>query len=720
MKSYLRYYGKENDSRSICSVGGNLDYFGLVKNDTLLPIYINEVAASNGSAFQDEDGEYVDWIELYNDSEESISLKGFGLSDQKEVPKRWEFPDIVMEPKSYLIVCASGKDRSEADSELHTNFKISSTGESIYLSDANGKLISGIKIEEVDFDKSYGRVSEMSEYAALATPTPGEENVAEIIAPVKETGEIDFSHPAGYYHDTVFLNLETDEKDAEIYYTLDGSVPDLQSNQYTGEEIIITDRSSQENRYTEIWCTPVDFWNGDGNTYDPALQYKATVLKARMYFPEDECWSEKVWTSTYLIGADYTMPIMSLSVSEELLFDEQNGIYVPGKELDAYGSSVTELPQDARLWRGNYSEDTEVLGYLEYFEDGQKTMENEITLRICGAASRGNAQKSIAVYAWSKENQSEFLCPVFGEEYENLEGNTIEAFSSLRLRAFGNDWRRSMFRDALSQALAEDLNLGTQGYQPCILLVNGEYFGVYEIRENRDEKFFEEHFGIREGNLIKTEIFGLTEENADENGKDFLEMVSFAKKEDLSLPENYSYMESKLDIEQFIDYMIVEQYLYNVDWPSNNTLAFKSLLTRRDSEFVDGRWRFVLYDLDYAINYPSEDNFEIIKNSENYVSILLRALLNNESFREKYVNRFEELLETYFEPSRALEILEAFENEFAPEIEETLKRWNVYQADGSVLKEVTTDYWYEKMEDLKEFFVERPEYARKYFYSSIY
>ena len=197
-------------------------------------------------------------------------------------------------------------------------------------------------------------------------------------------------------------------------------------------------------------------------------------------------------------------------------------------------------------------------------------------------------------------------------------------------------------------------------------------------------------------------------------------MVSFAKKEDLSLPENYSYMESKLDIEQFIDYMIVEQYLYNVDWPSNNTLAFKSLLTRRDSEFEDGRWRFVLYDLDYAINYPSEDNFEIIKNSENYVSILLRALLNNESFREKYVNRFEELLETYFEPSRALEILEAFENEFAPEIEETLKRWNVYQADGSVLKEVTTDYWYEKMEDLKEFFVERPEYARKYFYSSIY
>ena len=78
------------------------------------------------------------------------------------------------------------------------------------------------------------------------------------------------------------------------------------------------------------------------------------------------------------------------------------------------------------------------------------------------------------------------------------------------------------------------------------------------------------------------------------------------------------------------------------------------------------------------------------------------------------------MLENYFEPSRTLKIQEEFENEFAPEIEETLQRWNVYQMDGTPVKEVVPEYWYEKMDDLKTFFVERPEYAREYFYSSIY
>ena len=693
---------------------------GIVKREAPPKIYINEVSASNGSTFRDEDGEYVDWIELYNDSEKTISLKGFGLSDRKEMPKRWEFPEISMEPGSYLIVCASGKDRAEEGHELHTNFKISSEGEGIYLSDAKGKLISSVYAEKVNFDKSYGRLQDLGEYAALAMATPGWENVSETDIQTKKSEDILFSCPAGYYDDTVFLELKTEEKYAKIYYTLDGSDPNLSSLEYTGEEIVVVNRTEEENRYTDIWCTPVDFWKGDGNSYDPKPQYKATVVKARIYFPDEDCWSEDIWTSTYLINADYTMPIVSLSVSEELLFDEQDGIYVPGKEYDNFVTSETELPQDLRLWRGNYSDDKKIGGYLEYFEDGVKVMENEVTLRMNGAASRGNGQKSFAVYAWGTGEDGMFSYPVFGQDYNNLNQNTIERFSSLRLRAFGNDWRRSMFRDALSQKLVEDLNLGTQGYQPCILLINGEYFGVYEIRENRDQKFFEEHFGIGKGNLSKTDLFNLTEENADQNGKEFLDLIDFVRNHDLSQSDNYSYVESKLDIGQFIDYIITEQYLYNVDWPQNNALVFRSIHTRKNSEYEDGKWRFVLYDLDYAINYPAENNFETVKNSESYVSALLRGLLANGSFVEQYANRFEELLETHFEPSKVLAIQESFEHEFAPEIEETLQRWNVYQSDGSVLKEIKADYWYEKMEDLKTFFVERPEYAREFFYNSLY
>ena len=689
------------------------------RKETSLSIYINEVSASNGSNFCDKDGDYVDWIELYNEGDKTVSLKGFGLSDRKEMPKRWVFPDVEIAPGAYLVVCASGKNCIKEDGELHTNFKINSAGESVYLSDTEGHLISGVNVEAVTFDKSYGCIRGTEEYAELNIPTPGKENTEKTDTVLKGTEDILFSHPAGYYDQSICLELSSSENEAEIYYTLDGSVPDQTSNLYKNEEIVIANRTEETNRYTSAWCTPVDFWKGDGNTYNPSSQYKATVLKARMYFPKEQCWSEKIWTNTYLIEADYTMPIVSLSIEEELLFDEHLGIYVPGKEFEHYVNSTTELPSDARLWNGNYSEDIKVAGYLEYFENGINVMENEVTLRICGAASRGNAQKSMAVYAWGEEKQSTFAYPIFGEEYTNLEKDTLDEFSSLRLRAFGNDWRRSMFRDALSQELVSDLNLGTQAYQPCVLLINGEYFGVYEIRENRDGKFFEEHFGIRENNLVKTEIFGLTRDNADEYGNEFLDLICFAEQEDLNQPENYAYVESKLDVEQFIDYMLVEQYLYNVDWPENNALIFKSIDQRVDSKYEDGRWRFVLYDLDYAINYPAENNFDKVKNSENHVSNLLRALMKNEMFAEIYAMRFEELMETYFEPSRALLLQEEFENEFEPEIEETLLRWNVYQSDGSPLKEVTADYWHQKMEDLREFFVNRPEYAREYFYSSL-
>lgn len=670
---------------------------GSCKNKNSLLLYINEVSPSNGSNFRDEDGEYVDWIEIYNAGENEICLKGFGLSDKKDNPKIWEFPDVKIQPKSYLLICASGKNRKNG--ELHTNFKINAEGERLYLCDTRGQVISSVEVKNVSFDRTFGRIGEMDEYAELTVPTPGLENVSETMPETHEIGEIFFSLPAGYYDEPITLELATKEKNAQIYYTLDGSIPNLTSMLYEDEELLLSNRTGELNRYTNIWCTPVDFWNGDGMFYGKEQQYKANVVKTRLYFPETNCWSKDIWCSTYLIGAKYSLPIISLSLSEELLFEEQTGIYVPGIEFDQYMCETAELPSDARLWRGNYSSDTKVLGYLEYFDNGCKKFENQVTLRICGAASRGNAQKSFAVYAWGNEKD--------------------KMFSSFRLRAFGNDWRRSMFRDALSQELVSDLSLGVQGYQPCILLINGEYFGVYEMRENRDDEFFERHFGIHQGNLVKTELFNLTRENADLYGNEFLDLIEFAETKDLSIEENYEELSSRLDIMQFIDYMIVEQYLYNVDWPENNVLVFKSIQKRKESAYEDGKWRFVLYDMDYAINYPGENNFDKIKNSESHISVLLNALLDNENFVKLYKNRFEELLETCFEPSRAIETVIQFQDEFSPEIEETLQRWNVYSADGTIVKEVSVEYWYEKMEDLKQFFMKRPEYAREYFYNSI-
>lgn len=690
-----------------------------IRKEKPISIHINEVMAENGSYIPDEDGEYVDWIELYNPGDESVSLKGFGLSDQKELPDLWVFPEVSIGPGEYLIVYASGKNRTNPKEELHTNFKINASGEALFLSDSKGTLIHGITVNKTAFDKSYGYISDKNELSALSCATPGELNTSVADFKVKATEDIHFSLPAGRYEEDVFLELSCSENNAELYYTMDGSIPTKDSAQYTGGEIFVYNRTEEENRYTGIWCTPADFAKDEEYTYDPAAQYKATVVKVRMYFPEEDCWSEDVWTNTYLIEENYTMPVVSLSVSEELLFDEETGIYVPGLAYEKYVNSTKELSKDLRLWKGNYSDDRKVFGSLEYFVDGTRVMKNDVTLRICGAASRGNGQKSFSVYAWNNETEPFFSYPFFGENYKDLQGETIKEFSSIRLRAFGNDRGRSMFRDALSQALVEDLDLGTQAYQPCILLINGEYFGVYEIRENRDKCFFEQHFGIPEDEIVKLELFNLNEENADFHGKELLELLEFVKRNDLYLSVNYEYVKSKIDIEQFVDYIITEQYLYNLDWPMNNVVVFRSATAKEDSKYQDGRWRFVLYDMDYAINYQTEDNFVTVKNGDSYVSVLLSALLDNYEFCDLYTRRFEELLENNFEASRALAIQEEFQSEFAPEIEDTLKRWNIYNSDTNVLKETTVDYWYEKMEDLRSFFIERPECAREYFYKEI-
>ena len=679
-------------------------------------LYVNEVVTSNGS-YPDEEGEYPDWIELYYEGEEKIDLSGYYLSDNKQDVKRWKFPAIELKSGEYLILFASGKDKVTDSGEIHTNFKLDCMGETLYLSDTEGKNIAVLEVPEMTHDKSYGAFEES--YVVFQNGSPKEENLQKQAEKVKETKEINYSIPAGVYAEEIYLELSTKEKEAEIYYTLDGSVPTESSLKYDGEYLVVGDRSLEENKYTSVWSSPYD-WEGAGNfSYNPNPQYKATVVKTRLYFPKENLWSDDIWTNTYLIGADYSLPIVSLSIEEELLFDENSGICVPGDAYVHYMATTEEINPEPRKRTGNYNSDRKVFGFLEYFtESGSKVMENQVTMRICGNISRGSGMKSFAVYAWGDEKSGAFSYPIFGDECRDKDGNVIDSFTSVRLRNFGNDWRRSKIRDTLGQSLVKEMDLGNQAYQPAIVLINGEYYGVCEIRENRDEKYFEKHFAIPEDNFQEIKIADLGTAPLTEDEEEFLELISYVNSHDLSVKENYRYVEEKLNVERFLDYVLVQLYLQNIDWMHNNCNFFKSKQIKDGSEYEDGRWHVLLYDVDYSINYENVDNYTTFYESGCYSAQLVNALLANEDCKEYYIQRFEELLEDTFEPSKGLFLQEQLENELAPEIQEDLGRWDVYQ-DVVVIKEINIHYWYEKMGDLKRFFVDRPEYAREYFYNSL-
>lgn len=679
-------------------------------------LYFSEVVTSNGS-YADTDGEYSDWIEIGFEGNKKINLAGYYLSDSKEEIFRWKFPDVEMQPGEFLVIFASGKDKVTESGELHTGFKLDAMGETIYLSDAEGKKVAELTIPELPFDHSYGLKE--NEYVAFETGSPKEENRQKQSVKVKETKAVAYSIPAGVYAKEIFLELSAEESEAEIFYTLDGSIPTENSLKYEGEYLSIADRSTEENKYTSVWSSPYD-WEGAGNfSYNPEPQYKATVVKTRLYFPEENVWSKDVWTNTYLIGADYSLPIVSLSAEEADLFDEDTGLCVPGDAYEHYMATEKEINPEPRKRIGNYNSDRKVSGYLEYFtESGSKVMENKVTVRICGNISRGSGMKSFAVYAVGDEKTGVFDYPIFGEECQDLAGNRIEKFTSLRLRNFGNDWRRSKIRDTLGQTLVKDLELGNQAYQPAIVLINGEYYGLCEIRENRDEKYFEDHYGILEENFQEIKIADLNLSPATVEEQEFLDLIAYAESNDLSEEEHYKYVEQRLDIERFLDYVLVQLYLQNIDWMTNNCNFFRSTAKKDGAAFEDGRWHVLLYDVDYAINYEDVDNYTTFYESGSYCAKLVNALLANETCREYYIQRFEELIKTVFVPEKGLELQAQFEKELAPEIEEDLARWDVY-LDGTLLKSITVSYWYEKMEDLKRFFVERPEYAREYFYNSL-
>ena len=140
-------------------------------------LYINEILAKNSYSIKDDDGDYSDYIEIFNDYSEEMHLKGYHLSDDEFDTNKWTFPDIVIGPHSYLVVFASKKDKCDLDKAIcHTNFKLSSDGEVVTLSDDAGSIISKIGYKSTLNDISYGFVK--NKYDFLIEPTPGQRNAA--------------------------------------------------------------------------------------------------------------------------------------------------------------------------------------------------------------------------------------------------------------------------------------------------------------------------------------------------------------------------------------------------------------------------------------------------------------------------------------------------------------------------------------------------------------
>jgi hypothetical protein len=622
-------------------------------------IAINEVMASNAMTIADEDGDFEDWIEIFNFGDVPVDLEGYGLSDDYGNPFRWIFPAVIIEPGEFHLIWASGKDRRDPEHPLHSNFSISSDGEELLLTRPDGERIDEIPPTLIPEDTSYGRYPDgTGEWVYYKQPTPARTNASAYFKGI--LGKVTLSHYPGFYFDNFWLELSNPEPETTIYYTLDGSEPDTASLLFEGP-ILITDRSDEDNQHSMI---PTNFISGGRGWVEPAGKIaKATVIRAISF--KDGYMKGPVVSATYFVFPEgrsrYSMDVISISTNHEFLFSDSIGIYVPGNSYVEGRGNTGNYIQRGSQWERPAS--------FEFFGD-DITFPQDIGIRIHGGFTRRFPQKTFRLYARSDYGENRFNYQIFPEL-------PYTSYNRLLLRNSGNDNGITMFRDAAAQSLVRHFDVDVQAYRPTVVFINGEYWGIKNLRERYDRHYLERVYEIDPDNIDL-----LTYENTIIEGSNehYNAMIRYIDKNDLSDNDLFDEVGKMMDINNFLDYYSAQIYYANDDWPGNNT-DFWRLRTEYDPDAPkghDGRWRWLLYDVDVSLGLRTEYTFNMIHKLTGYIrwwNLIIRNLLDNENFQYSFINRIADHLNTAFLPSRVHYVLDSLKSRIEPEINEHIHRW---------------------------------------------
>ena len=673
-------------------------------------IVINEILTSNTTVNQDEDGSYQDWVELKNNGVTSVNLTGFGLTDDALLPYKWIFPNVSIAAGQYLLVWCSDKNRTISGSPLHTNFKISSTSETITLTNASGVALNTATTPAMLQNISYGRIPNgTGDFKFFNVVTPGVANgtlgYAEALSPPT------FSKESGFLTAGFNLTLSTTTPGATILYTLDGSEPQSSNlggttysykNQYpehpgdaTGSlltksfttlqysvPIAIVDRSSQPNKLASISST----YSLVPDYIPTSPIYKGTVVRAKLVKPGSI--DSKTVTNSYYISPlginRFSLPVLSLSLDENKLFDYNDGIYVAGKDFDKWRIDNPLLEPDY-IEDANYTRtgvETEKITNMTYFVDGLPVLNTDIGIRIHGGGTRAFQSKSLKLYARSEYGANSI-------DYKFFSNKKDDKFESLILRNSGNDFKNTLFKDALNHRIIGSLNLLTEAYQPTVTFVNGEFWGVLNIRERYDDDYFKRTFNIDKIDLDYLEDEGKSYNASYGDHLDYQNMISYINNNSLANDTNYNYIKTRLDPDSFSDYYISNIYLQNGDWPGTNIEFWR----KRTNGYIpnapygnDGRWRWAIHDMDgtFGIYYDdvTYNTLELATASDGpdypnpaWSTLILRKLLENSSYKNDFINRFADLMNTTFLPSRIISMMDEMKAVIYPTIPEHISRW---------------------------------------------
>ena len=546
-----------------------------------------------------------------------------------------------------------------------------------------------------------------------------------------------FSKISGFYPNNFKLKLISEEN-TKIYYTLDSSDP---RNSTTSEEftdyIEIYDRSLEPNVYSDIGVnqsSPVSI--GNSRNYkvpfypvDKAMIVRAVAKSKKGDFSE-------VITKTYFVTNEdlykyQDLTVISLVTDPKNLFDPDIGIYVTGTKAYEERKKNEEEGQ-GRGGRGGWGWGNQYANYankgkewerevfVTIFDKGEIYLQQNMGIRIKGAATRNSPGKSFNLFARKDYGKSRIETNILKDNYD-INGNLINSYKSLSLR---NIYSEERLRDEVGRDLfyvREDLT--SPNMKNAVLFLDGEYWGFYLIQEKIDDNFLSKNY------LIPNDYIVVVKANKIDDGpeEEFNEFNSFCDKyslEDVSSEEVYSEIKKKIDIDSFIELYATGTYIMHFDWPGNNDGSWKYFGEPIDgNKYSDGRWRFIVFDLDYSMGgdffNPYTPDFDMLSYIESRAqgrwkasstTLFINLIKNNKDFQNKFVNTVCDNVNDVYTKEKVESLINKYKYECSDMVAASKLRWSGYQSK-SIFEGISyykTNY-YKSLDAMKEFFENRPK-----------
>ena len=600
---------------------------------------INEFLAINDDINSDEDGENSDWLELYNGSGEDINLNNWYLTDDRDEAK-WQFPNITIQNRDYLLIFASDKNRTAG--ELHTNFKLSGGGEYLALIDPDGEIIS----EFDPFPEQFSNISyawDNESYAFSETPTPGSENQINndsFLSPPT------FGTPHGFYTSAFSLELKGN---GDIYYTLDASEPTTSSTPYTDpisidkstvvRTIVVSDNvASASNTSTYLFIDDIINQPNDPDGYPAEWgPYYSLAGNAIGDYEMDPEITENPQYKDLMDDALLALPVVSIVTSKDNLFSsstdpEEGGIYYYTGAADEGG------PELGTGWERPAS--------MEFFDaEGIESFQINCGLRLHGGHSRRiekTPKHSFRAAFRSEYGKTKLKYDFFG-------GEATESINTIVFRAgYGNSLLHSssnerskfqLIRDIWSKDTQREMGHLSAHGRFVHLFLNGLYWGIYNPTERMDKAFAEEYYdGDEEDFDIIKDYTSVVEGNINAWNQ-LLNLSESAQNEavyqqilgnnlDGTPSQNFAPL---LDVDNFIDYMLINYYGANWDWDSHNWAAI------RNRENPEKGFQFFSWDAEHNVEGIYANNLST--NNAGRPTQIFNNLIKNSNFKLRVGDR---------------------------------------------------------------------------------